>query len=97
MPDTLYLLLADVDIAGRVGGGRTARSEAEFEVMSIGGVAPPLPELELSVEEEGVGIPEPLVSFEELSEDLKLALERRRNSLRNAGAMIHQERKNERR
>lgn len=86
-------MLADVEIAGRVGGGRTDRSDAEFEVVSIGGVAPPLPEFEFSVEEEGVGILEPLVSFEELSEDLKLALERRRSSLRNAGAMIHQEKR----
>lgn len=89
MPETLYLLLADVEIAGRVGGGRVVRSEAEFEFMSIGGVAAPFPEFEFRVEDEGVGIPKPLVSFEELSEDLKLALERRRSSFRKAGAMVH--------
>lgn len=87
MPETLYLLLADVEMAGRVGGGRTDRSEAEFE--SNGGVAPPFPEFEFNVEEDGVGISEPLVPFEELSDDLKLALERRRSSFRKAGAMIH--------
>lgn len=48
IPDTLYLLLADVKTEGRVGMGRGVpfaiklwRFEAEFELVSAGGVVPP--------------------------------------------------------
>jgi hypothetical protein len=95
IPDTLYLLLDDVDIVGRVGssgGGRLAkdwRFEAEFELVRIGGVVPP--NVEFNVEEDFVAGTEPLVPLLE-SVDLsvlKLALERLRMSFKNEGAIIH--------
>jgi hypothetical protein len=61
IPDTLYRLLEDVKTVGRVGIGRGApfvikfwRFEAEFEVVSAGGVVPPY--VEFAVEEDCVGI-----------------------------------------
>lgn len=50
MPDTLYLLLADVRAFGLVGGCmllRFCRFDAEFEVVSIGGVVPPYNEFKV--------------------------------------------------
>lgn len=96
MPDTLYLLLEDVDIVGRAGIGwapslfNICRLVAELEFVRAGGVVPPY--VEFRVEEDFVVGTEPFVRFVPLLESvlrsvLKLALERLRMSFINEGAI----------
>ena len=99
MPDTLYRLLEDVEIVGRTGGGggrlpKVWRLEAEFDLLSAGGVVAPY--VEFNVEEDFVVGTEPLVPLDPLPllesvllSVLKLALDRLRISFRKEGAIIH--------
>lgn len=99
IPDTLYRLLEDVEIVGRAGGGggrfpKVWRLDAEFELVSAGGVVPPY--VEFKVEEDFVVGTEPLVPLNPLPllesvllSVLKLALERLRISFKKEGAIIH--------
>lgn len=94
MPDTLYLLLEDVETVGRIGGGggtfpKFCRLETEFELVSPGGVEPPY--MEFRVEEDLVVGTEPLVSLLEsvLLSVLKLAFDRLRMSFKKEGAILH--------
>jgi hypothetical protein len=91
MPETLCLLLEDVDKFGRFGGRgggmlpTYCRLEAELDLVSIGGVFPP----EFNVDVDFVVGTELWVPLLEsvLRSVLKLALDRRRMSLRNEGAI----------
>lgn len=95
LPTVLCLVEGDIWTVGRLGRGGIAESsaakfEAEFEDVSWGDLFS-CPPAEFKVEVEGV---EPVASL--LEEDpsvdllvLKLALERRRRSLRNEGAMMY--------
>jgi hypothetical protein len=100
IPDTLYLLLEDVDIVGRagIGGGPLLSSvwrlEAELEFVSAGTEGVVAPYVELKVEEDFVVGTEPFVPLDPpllesvLRSVLKLALERRRMSFKNEGAIF---------
>ena len=97
MPDTLCLLLEDVDIVGRAGGFgglpllcNVCRLAAELDFVRAGGVVPPY--VEFKVEEDCVVGTEPFVPVVPLLESvllsvLKLALERLRMSFRKEGAI----------
>jgi len=95
MPDTLCRLLDEVEIVGRAGGNgggllaRFWRLGEELEVANVGGVFPPY--VEFKVDEDCVLPAEPLVPVLEsaLPSVLKLALDRRRISLKNEGAIVH--------
>lgn len=94
IPDTLYLLLEEVEIVGRAGGNgggllaRFWRLGEEVEVVSVGGVLPPY--VEFNVDEDCVFAAEPLVPLLESALPLvrKLAFDRRRMSLKNEGAIV---------
>ena len=100
IPDTLYLLLEDVDIVGRawIGGALLLlsvwRLEAELEFVSVGWGGVVAPYVEFKVVEDFVVGTEPFVPLDPpllesvLRSVLKLALERRRISFKKEGAIF---------